>query len=417
MLSQSILIVLVIMLSPVARPTTFGAPGKTDDLLIVSGGENEKRLKAENLLPIDKGQYLIYGDFSIAARTNWVLPLELKIWSRGAGDLSFIELTPLLGVFDDPGSAADLRGALFKTENGGAQIVPEGSDRQRLESLVTKPPAKTNERLKWQRTVALEQMASFNLYTFEELFVQYEKQKAFVQGSWSTAKPSQLGDLIGATSGQTANDDETTAWSNLMKFARDKRLLSPLLRTRISSSTEPRIIAYILMLPSKKPVKLQGEIFLATNQSESVRIPLAVEIESNELFLTKLYAAIPTTLVGLVATFGGAIIGYKFFVYQQNHLRRMEEEKRFANKKVELSKTIRALFKNDYSGLRNNQDSELDRAQQIRGALIDEDIYAILRWEEIQKVNNICDPNYEVPGSRLEALDRILEDNFKEFMV
>jgi len=240
---------------------------------------------------------------------------------------------------------------------------------------------------------------------------------ATAQGSWSTAKPLQLGELMGATPDQTANAHDATAWSNLIKRARDKRLLSPLLHTRTSSSTEPRIIGYILILPSKEPMKLEGEIFLATNESESARIPLAVEIVGNEPFLTKLYAAIPTTLVGLVATFGGAIIGYKFFLYQQNHLRRVEEEKRFADKKVELSKTIRALFKNDYSGLRNNQDSELERARQIRGALIDGDIYAILLWEEIQKVNNICDPNYEVPGSRLEALDRVLQDNFKEFMV
>src|SRR5882724_6148884 len=106
MLRQSILILLVIMLSPVARLTTVAAPGKTEDLLIVSGGENQKQLKAESLLQIDKGEYLIFGDFAIASRTNWVLPLELKIWSRGAGDVSFIELTPLLGVFDDPRSAA-----------------------------------------------------------------------------------------------------------------------------------------------------------------------------------------------------------------------------------------------------------------------------------------------------------------------
>ena len=166
MLRQSVLIVLLIMLSPVALLITAAAAlGKTDDLLIVSGGENEKRLKSENLLQIEKDEYLIYGDFSIASRADWALPLELKIWSRGTGEVSFIDLTPLVGVFDGPRSPADLGNVLFKTEKGSAQFAPESTDRQRLESLVSEPPDRTNERLRWQRRVALEQMQRFNLST------------------------------------------------------------------------------------------------------------------------------------------------------------------------------------------------------------------------------------------------------------
>ncbi|HKR61100.1 MAG TPA: hypothetical protein VJS64_15375 [Pyrinomonadaceae bacterium] len=415
---QSVLLVLLVILSSLAPLTTTTATsGKTNDLLIVSGGQNERRIKAESLLQLDTGEYLVFGDFSIVSRGKSAVPLEVTIWSRGAGEFAFIELTPLLSVFDDPKSASDLRNALLTTDKGAAKVVKDSSDRERLESLLSKAAAGTSEKLRLQRTTALERMRSSNLSSFEQLFAQYEKQKEFATGAWMTPKPSQLGELIGVTPDPGANADDGAAWSKFIRLARERQLVSPLLHTWISSSTEPRVIGYVLMPPGKETMKLGGEIFLATNESEPERIPVALEIHTAEPFLQKVYAVIPTTLVGLVATFGGAFIGYKFFQFQQHDLRRIEEEKKFADRKVELSKSIRSLFKNDYSGLRNSQDSELDRAKQIRDALIDGDIYSILLWKEVERINNICDPNYAVPGSRLEALDKVLEDNFKEFMV
>jgi predicted RNA-binding protein len=345
-------------------------------------------------------------------RKDFGEPQEIVVWGRGMNGLEFFELTPLLGTFDNPKSAADLRTMLLTEGKAGLKTQPGATDLQNLE-LLSKPSNSTSKGLQWQREIALEQMRLLKLVSFEDLFKQYEKQKAFARSSL-TANPSQMAELFDAP-GNVGS--ESAILSNLIKFLGEKKVLNSVLRTKVSSIMEPRIVGYVRRVSSAGVSKVGGDIFVSVSGYEPEQMPTTFEIELEESLTDKLFTAVPTTLVGLVGTFGGALIGYKFFLYQQNRLRQLELEKRFADKKVELAKKIRTLFKGDYNVLRASNDVDLEKAKQIRDVLIAEDIYAILLPEEVIKVNNICDETKTVKGQRTEALHNVLESNFREFMV
>ena len=397
----------------VATKPTPGVATKTSDVLIVSGGQSEQRLTTGKLLAVDT-DYLMYGSFAITSRSPLTEPQDVAVWGQGSTGLSFFELTPLIGVFNDPKDGAALRKMLITKSDG--QINTGGDDLRQLEALVKEPgPDKT---LNWQREIALQEMKLLKEPNFESLFQRYEKQRAFAQASQIGVKSSQLSELL---VDQPANARDDAGWSNVIKLLTEKKLLTPVLHTKVSSAAEPRLICYIRRLPKEGVSKLGGEILVANNNLEPQRIPVALEIEAEESLWMKILASIPTTFVtmlfGLLGTVGGAFVGYRVFLSQQGFLQRIEREKRFSEKKVELSKKIRALFKHRYAGLRDSGDPEIDRVSQIRDALIDEDIYAILLSEDSKRVNDLCDPDYKVEGSRVNELDALLRRAFREFMV
>jgi len=213
---------------------------------------------------------------------------------------------------------------------------------------------------------------------------------------------------------KTSNNDVNA--SQLISTLRAKGLLSPLLRVSVLSD-QPKLIGYVQRVDPASNTKVSGEILVAVPNAEPEKLPVALEVVREETLFSKMWAAFPTTLVGLVGTLGGAVIGYKFFLYQQQRLRQMELEKKFADKKVEMSKAIRRFFKDDYDGLRNSQDADIEKVRQIRDTLIESDIYAILLPAEVQEVNKLSDRNQPVNGSRVDALHRVLEKNFAELMV
>jgi hypothetical protein len=399
-----------------ASPNAWGAvPTKTADLLILTGGQSEQRLKATNLIQVNGQEgYLVYGIFSFVLLKNLGQPQDIVVWGRGMSGLSFFELAPLVGIFENPKSGVDLRMLLLAKGRAAQQTQSGLSDLQNLESLVSKPAPSTSKTLQWQREVALDQMRLLNISSLDDLFKRYEKQKTFAHSSWSTSKPLQLAQLFDAP---TNASSEAAVLSSLVQFLGAKNSLTPVLRTKASSTMEPRIVGYVRTVSSVGVSKVAGDIFVSANGLEPQQLPATFEIELEDSLLDKLFAAIPTTLVGLVGTFGGAVIGYKFFLYQQNRLRQFELEKKFADKKVELSKRIRALFKGDYDILRTSQDLDIEKVKQIRDVLIAEDIYAILLPAEVGKMNDICDPNKTIKGLRIDALHKVLEGNFKEFMV
>jgi hypothetical protein len=412
------IIVFLTVLSPLRALAQAPASTKTRDLLILSGGQSEERLKATSLLKVDDNGYLAYGILSVAPRARFAQPQDIVIWGRGMSGLSFFELTPLLGVFENPQTAAELRNSLLSKGSVKSRLPDGTNDRQRLEFLAGQATPLTSKTLQWQRQVALAQMRFFNLSDFDQLFEQYQKEKIFAQSPETGPTCAQMSQLLGSP---VNSGSEALGWASFIKFLGDHKLSSSVLRTKISSTLEPKLIGYIRRVPSAGVTKVAGQIFVAADGAEPESIPAALEIETEESFFAKAMAGIPitlvTTLVGLGGALGGAAIGYKFFLYQQNRLRRWEVEKQFADKKVELSKKILKFFRNDYDNLRNNQDPEIDRVTEIRNTLVDEDIYAILLSEEIVSMNNICDPASNIAGSRLEALDQLLRKNFKEFMV
>jgi len=218
-----------------------------------------------------------------------------------------------------------------------------------------------------------------------------------------------------ATDPAKTNNDANA--SHLISALRLNGLLSPLLRVNVLSD-QPKLIGYLQRVDAANNGRVGGEIVIAAKNAEPQTLPVELEVaQEEETLLSKMWAAVPTTLVGLVGTLGGAVIGYKFFLYQQRRLHQTELEKKFADKKVEMSKAIRKFFKDDYDGLRHSQDDDIEKVRQIRDTLIETDIYAILLPEEVQDVNKLSDRSQPVKGSRVDALHRVLEKNFAELMV
>lgn len=301
---------LFVQLPPEPKPSSPAV--KTSDLVIVSGGQSQERLKTEQLLTIDGKKEFVIRTFSVGARTNLTTPQELRIWSRGMGEIHFFEVPP-------------------------------------------------------------------------------------------SADPTQT----------FANNVNASQFINML---RSKRQLTPRLHLQISPGEDSKLIGYLQRIDPAGSLKVGGEILIAANNAEAEKLPVALELAQEETIFGKMAAAIPTTLVGLVGTLGGAMIGYKFFLFQQRRLRQIEMEKKFADKKVEMSKTIRNFFKNDYDGLRYSQDDDMQRVKQIRDTLIDTDIYAILLPEAVQELNKISDQNQPIAGSRADALHAVLQRNFAELM-
>lgn len=312
MLQLVLLIVFNLFAQSPAESKPSSPAAKTSDLVIVSGGHSQERLKRGQLLTIDGRDGHVIRSFALSPRPNVQLPQEFHIWSRGLGDVYFFEWLA-------------------------------GTD-----------PATT---------------------------------------STNAANASQL-----------------------INTLRSRGLLTQILHVNISSVDPPKLIGYIQRVDPDS-AKVGGEILIAAKNAEPKELPVGVEVAQEESLFSKMWAAIPTTLIGLVGTLGGAVIGYKFFLYQQDRLRRIELEKKFADKKVEMSKAIRKFFKDDYDGLRNSQDADIEKVRQIRDTLIETNIYAILLPEEVQQVNKLSDQNQSIRGSRVDALHRVLERNFAELMV
>jgi hypothetical protein len=313
MLQWILLIVFNLFVSLPAEPKPGPSPAvKTSDLIIVSGGHSQERLKPENLLTIDGQKNYVVRTFTISRRANSNTPQEFKIWSRGLGDLHFFELPP-----------ATVPAQAFGNDASASQFI-------------------------------------------------------------STLR----------SNGQ----------------------LTPRLNVNILPGEESKLIGYVQRINSDNGTKAGGEILIAATNAEPDKLTVALEVTQDDTLLSKVWAAIPTTLVGLVGTLGGAIIGYKFFLFQQQRLRQLELEKKFADKKVEMSKTIRNFFTDDYDTLRQSQDGDLDKVKQIRDTLIERNIYAILLPEEVRELNKISDQNQPIAGNRVDAMHTVLERNFAELM-
>jgi len=417
---SSLVLICLLLLQPLLRAASPPpTPTKTSEVLVVAGGPTEEQVKPKRFVETSGADsYLSYGSFSLMSRQPIDEPHEVVIWSRYAAGLSFFELTPLIGVFGDIHNVEDLRLTLLGPTPDKAKTTGSLDDQQRLQALVDKNDARESKSVRWQRQVALQEMTRFDIRDLNGLFARYWRQKEFARTTSTHLSASQLIQLFEIPD---AGRDEAARWTSFVKFLNDKNLSTPILRTKILSGSETRLFGYIRWIVKEDVTKAGGEILVAANSLEPETITATLDIQYEPSFFTRALDLIPTTLIttliGLVGTLGGATIGYKFFLYQQDRLRQMELEKKFADKKIELAKQIRMFFTDNYENLRNSEDEDVEKVRQIRMTLIDKDIYPILLTAEIAKLNAICDPKCAIGGTRIEALHQLLERNFAEFMV
>jgi hypothetical protein len=183
------------------------------------------------------------------------------------------------------------------------------------------------------------------------------------------------------------------------------------LKLRVSS---PVTVWYSVCFSAERFDKAQGEIIVMADNADPERFNIT--FERQEGFFTSpiantLLSPALTALAGIVA---GAVIGYLGFLAQQQYLRRTEQMKGFRERKLQSMKSLIDFFRDTYDVYRYPQEEDPVDLKQLRDVLIQSNIYAILAPDEIGKLNRICNAKFE--KSQLKAFDRIMADNFDEFI-
>lgn len=417
------------------------AQEKTADLIIVSGGSSFERWKEDKYIDDEgKSGYFALGTILIAPRTARCAPLDVKIWGRGVNDIVFFELTPLADALDGINSAADLRQQLLPSEaREGAQPPAAQSDAQRLQAVLEQSSSSEAGALRWRRQTSLEQMKLFGLKSFEELWALYEKQSAFARKWWGRdLSPPQLMSLwqTGAAGKISETKErgswpsfgrffrELSAWPSLLSLLRDSGRLSPVLRTQIFAPDKVRTIGYLVRVPKGVSRKATSEVFVAATGAEATSFSISLEVEHEDSIFesgTKIWGAVfspgSSALLGVAVGLFMAAVGNRYWLSQQKYQRRQEIDKLFKEKKAENSSAIWKYFNETYKDvLEDVEIGERDKVLTIREGLMKEGIYAIMPYEEIEKINDICEGRARADASPLNALHSLLRANFGEFI-
>jgi len=291
--------------------------------------------------------------------------------------------------------------------------------------VIKKEASRSNQILRWKRQVALQEMSAFNLSTFEQLWKLFEEEKKLVQSSLLSEidndKLFQLYEPL-ALAGTPGVKLERTLPS-LVSFLREKKLLVPVLQTRLFGRTA-HLIGYIFRLPDKAVVKTTGQIFVKATGAETEALTINLEAEHLESIFDsypKFAAAVLTpTVTGIMGTLLGAVIGFLAFLGQQRYNRRAEIERKFEEKKIEGSQKIREFFIDEYRRYldASSAQQEKQNVAHIRQSLIDLGIYAILPRAEINRLNkfSLSKGGFGKVGGRLSAVTQLLESRFNELM-
>jgi hypothetical protein len=408
-----------ILLLTLFRPEPAeAAQAKTADLLVISGGNSSEYWQdKDKSLFNNREAYFAVGTITLKPRSTDSPFLDVEIWGRGVSSTAFFDLTPLIGVLDGAANGEDVRRMLL-----GGPPASAGNDLDALRASLAQaggPPK--DDALSLKRQAALEQMASLGLTSFDQLWRLYDGQRKLVSGSlMSDIEQEQLFQLYSAAVGGNADK----SLPGFVKFLKDKNLLAPVLRTRLFGSAEPHLVGYVFRVPANALKKTTGQIFFGAGAAEPEALTVNLEMEHEESIFfpwswTKFLGALFTpTVTSLAGTLLGAAIGFMGFLAQQRYTRRAEIEKKFEEKKIEASKTIREFFTGEYrlyleAADRQQETRNIDR---IRKSLIDQGIYAILPHDEIDELNRIWRSREGKVGERLNELNRLLRGRFGELM-
>jgi hypothetical protein len=396
---------------------------KSGDLLVISGGNSSEYWEEKDKTPFNNQQsYFALGAISLVPRSQKNCPLEVEIWGRGVSTTAFFDLTPLVGVLEGTASGDDVR-RLLVVENHPANSPGQPSDRDALLAVIqrTKNTGKT-EALTLKRQIAFDQMKLFKLTTFDKLWGLYDAQRKLVQESLMTGVSDEKLFKLYEAVVVPADPKPDRNMSSLVNFLRENNLLVPIVRTQLFSTTEPHLIGYVFRLPANSLRKATGQIFVGAGDAEAEALTVSLEMEHLDTIFSswdKFAGAVVTpTVTGVTGAMLGAVIAFLVFVLQQRYTRRAEIEKKFQEKKIEASQTIRAFFKGEYKRYGEPADNkkETEYLDLIRESLISKGIYATLPRDDVDRLNKICRSTEGAVGARLAKLDDLLASRFKELM-
>ncbi len=398
----------------------------TGNLIVLSGGQSDKYWRETEKLQVSGSPgYFALGSISLSARSVQPNPIYIEIWGRGLNKFEFFDLTPLVDGLTGVRSGQDIRALLLPA--GSKDSIPAANDRERLGQSIAQNKSGKDAKLAWQRQLAYEQMNLLKLTSFDQLWPIYQRQREFVDKPWEAEiTPETVLSLYGLAA-PNGKADSGERFTHFIRTLGQSKLLAPILRTKLGNPSDPRIIGYILQLPENAAKKTSGQIFVAANGLSPETMLVSLEAERQESIFfpwswTKFLAAILTpTITGLAGTLLGAVIGYLGFLAQQKYSRISEMERRFEEKKIENSATIRKFFTKEYPAYLSAQ-SEVEERQNvtaIRESFIQLGIFAILPRPEARQFNSICnfDRRFSVVGGRLRALTDLLERRFSDLMV
>lgn len=415
---------------------------KTGNALIISSGRMAAAWPEQTYVQInDANWYFALGSISITLREPHKSPMEITLWGRGFDDIAFFELPMPTQVLADARSADDIRKKLLAHSPKEEKIIEDASfDIEKLQKLVaqdllagTVDVAPTemrtphvdapNAELQEQRQVALITLRALKLQSFDQLWTLYDGQQHVNYQPWTYPLSPYL--LVHALDPSELPSNTLNAWPRLLAQLNDKKLLAPVLRTRIFSHSRIRTIGYLVRLSNDNTTKkAEGEILVAAKSSEPEKMSISLDIERESLVFSSLIKFLNSffpTLTTVLTTLFGAWLGLKVFRAQQRKLHEIAEDKKFEERKYENADILISFFNEQSGNYKDHRDStrrDADKAKIIRLALIQKGIYRLLPEAEKQRLTAICDAPEPPPGmTRTIAVDQLVQKNFSEFIV
>jgi hypothetical protein len=410
---------------------------------VISIERSAEKWKEEDYHEIEKGDwYFAWGTISMTPRAPLASPREVTLWGQGAGYIEFFELPRLGELFEGVKDASDLRKKILTMTPEQILSMQGLTDQQKLERLVNDSvpkPARTkrsqqdaeeDNEVMLKRRSALARMELFGIADLDKLWELYRDKQSFIPISWqrhpdvqqfrAALRPDRF--QLPAANASSNPSIDSKDWATFIEELREKKLLVPLLRTKLFNS-ETETVGYVVRLPRKPGNKIAGGILIAANDAEPEKLSFALEVEDEDWALgswKKLFNAFFATFSGVVLAVISAIIGYSVFRRQQNKVREEEEREKFQDRKIEHSERLWQFFndKGNYTKHLNGSGTDQEVVRSLRRALIEKSVYAILPRDEIQSLTQICDGPAPSGGvSRTKALDSLLRRNFREFMI
>jgi hypothetical protein len=362
--------------------------GKTADVVVVSG-TRAHHFRAGDTTVIGADEwYLGAGVLLVSLRTLSTEPIEMMISGRGAHDLVFFEPVALWEAVGDKGLLADLAG------------------------LLTVPATPTRDaRLAWARGVAGERAARLGTRDPTVVWPLYQAEGRFASelALGGAVAPRGFLDALGASAARVPPE---IGWRELL--LRLRTVAKPVLRTSVFAGERPRAVAYVVRVPGPVAAKATLEVSVAAGGLDPERVPVTVDVVPDDSVLKALLT--PSLSAGLGAVLG-LLGGYLGFRAQQDYTRRVDEQRRFDQKKVEMSEKLAGFFSGIYTPLHQALETTDDgeAARRLREALVQRGIYAILRLDDAQELDRVGRPEGPA-GKRRAAVHAVVQRNFREFL-
>lgn len=207
------------------------------------------------------------------------------------------------------------------------------------------------------------------------------------------------------------------SWSTFFEHLKcSKKLLNVLEIQSLPPSTQKRI-GYVFKVPSESAKKWEGKINISANGTKPESVTITGEVGTEQGFS----ALLPTLLTSVITLVTGAALalgsGYLVFRLQQGLLLKIEQEKKFIDKKIENSELLFDFFKKggNYSTLYESSDDVKDKIPSIINFLIGNGIYVMIPQDSAKEILKIYGSTC-MENSHLEALNEIIKKHFGEFI-